>query len=281
MDEKLKKIALKLSKNFKRLTLKETFYNFLTLVKNQQDYFSNYKRIDLIKITFYIYSLNQTGDYKWAESTITNCHIGNFFEFEKDRFETVDCDDCGGDGAISCLYCGGTGEVQCDTCDGDGEVECDDCDGSGEDEEGNPCDTCQGGGFVRCDNCDGSKYLTCRDCNGNTSESCGNCDGDGVVETSKLLYQNTTFLVWDKKLIDMFRNSYELERPMAIQDDFIPYENQDFMVIVNNQEDSAEFHENVKPDTRYCFFFAELIDSSLYFNKNNINTGEEPDEYTY
>jgi hypothetical protein len=53
------------------------------------------------------------------------------------------------------------------------------------------------------------------------------------------------------------------------------------MVIINNQEDSADFHENVKPDTRYCSFFAELIDSSLYFNKNSINTGEEPDEYTY
>lgn len=281
MDTKLKKVALKLSKNFKRLTLKETFDNFLKLVETQKEYFSIYGRIDLIKIVFYIYSVNQKGGYEWADSAIANCYIGNFFEFQQDNFETDDCDDCGGDGAIACEYCGGSGDVSCDNCDGDGNAECSECGGEGVDGAGDTCSECDGDGSVRCNDCRGSGSVTCNHCGGDGSEGCTNCDGNGVVETSKLLYADTTFLVWDKKLINMFRNSFELEKPMAIQDDFMPYENEDLMVTINQKEESAEFNENVKPDTRYCFFFEDLISSSLYLRKDGISTGEDPDQYTY
>jgi hypothetical protein len=287
MNEKLKKISLKLSKRHKSSVLYDVYVKFLSDVKNNRDYFSMYDEKDFIKIVFYIHSLLETGGFEWGDGMIKNSWVGNYFEFGEDDFTTEECDNCNGNGHVDCDYCDGNGSISCNTCDGSGSIECTDCDGVGEDDDGDTCSNCKGEGVIDCDDCEGDGETTCSECNGNNTETCQECSGDGEVETSELNYYNTTFVTWDKQLINMFMNSFELEKPTSIQD-LLPEINQDKMLKLATEIDAAEFTTEVKPDKIYCFNLQRLEEIELYYpsmstgnNSDGMSTNLKPDNYTY
>lgn len=283
MDEKLKKIALKLSKKYDYGTVEDVYKKFMRDVGNQKDYFSMYTPENLIKITFYIFSLMRTKGFELGDSMIKNCFVGNFFEFGKDDFAQDTCEQCNGNGQVECESCGGSGEYSCSKCNGDGEIECDTCEGDGEDSDGDACETCRGSGEIDCDDCEGSGSETCDECRGNGNETCGECDGNGEVESDKLIYYNQTFLVWDKKLINILRTHEELNKPLPdeMSDSIIEFVNENKMCFLDEIRDEAEFKTEVQPDVKYCFFLEGLDGEIVLTNNNRINTQETPDKYIY
>jgi hypothetical protein len=287
MNEKLKKISLKLSKRHKSSVLYDVYTKFMSDVKNNKDYFSIYDEKDYIKIIFYIHSILETGGFEWGDGMIKNSWVGNYFEFGQDDFATEECDDCNGNGYADCENCGGSGSISCNTCDGSGSVECTDCEGIGEDDDGDTCSNCKGEGVIDCDDCEGDGENTCSECNGNGTETCQECDGNGEIESSELTYYNTTFITWDKQLINMFMNSFELEKPTSIQD-FIPEVNQDKMLKLITESEQAEFKTEVKPDKIYCFNLQRLEETDLFksstdvgINSKGLSTDVKPENYTY
>ena len=280
MDEKLKKVALKLSKKYKSSSVFEAYIKFMDEVSANEEYFSRYTPDQLVKIPIYIYSIIETNGFDLGDSMIKNAWIGNIFEFGADDYDNEQCDNCDASGYISCDECEG-GSAQCGHCDGDGKVECDTCDGIGVDDDGDgTCDNCNGNGEVDCDWCDGEGTVSCRNCNGDGSLNCDDCDGSGEIESSKLKYWNTTIIVWDKKLINMFMNSYELEKPISNQD-LTRFINQSQMSYLQNIEDAEEFKTEVKPDKKYCFYFEKFLSGGLKLQGNQLTTGKIPTEYIY
>jgi len=253
MDEKLKKVALKHSKTYKSSFVFDAYTTFMREVIANEEYFSRYSPDQLVKIPIYIYSIIETNVFDLGDSMIKNDWIGNIFEFGFDDFADEQCYNCDGSGYISCDECEG-GSAQCDNCDGVGKVECYTCGGDGSDGDGDSCDDCIGDGESDCEWCDGEGTVPCRNCGGDGSFECGDCSGSGEIESSKLKYWNTTIIVWNKKLINMFMNSYELEKPISHQD-LLPYINQSEMSYLQNIEDAEEFKTEVKPDKKYCFYF--------------------------
>lgn len=278
MNEKLKKIALKLSKKYKSSSVNESYEQFMREVSNNREYFELYTPEQLVKIPIYIYSKIETGGFELGDNMIKNAWIGNIFEYGYDDYAVESCDSCGGDGYENCDNCD-SGTVTCDTCDGDGTVSCDECDGTGEDDEGDDCDECNGRGQIDCDDCD-EGYQTCRTCAGDGNHECDECDGSGEIETDRLKYTNKTIIVWDKKLIDMFMNSYELERPTSKQE-LLPFINQSMMSYLDQHEDDAEFKTEVKADKIYCFYFEQFLQGGLKLVEGEITTGKKPIIYIY
>jgi len=263
MNEKLKKISLKLSKRYKSPSLQDIYPKFMTDVKNNSDYFSMYDEKDYIKMIFYIHSLLETGGFEWGDGMIKNSWVGNYFEYGEDDFVNEDCDDCNGNGDVECDYCDGSGGISCGICDGDGE-----------DDDGSTCSNCAGEGHV-----------DCRECDGNGRETCRNCGGSGDVDSSKLNYYNTTFITWDKDLINMFMFSFELGKPTRKQG-LEPEVEQDNMLRLITKTEDAEFKDGVESDTIYCFNLQRLDEVTLYQSSsgsgiytNGLSTLEEPDNY--
>ena len=278
MNEKLKKIALKLSKKYKSLSVYDTYVQFMSEVSVNREYFGLYTPEQLVKIPIYIFSKIETGGFELGDNMIKNAWIGNIFEYGYNDYDVESCDSCGGDGYESCQDCD-SGNVTCDTCDGDGTIDCETCDGTGEDDEGDSCPDCRGGGKVDCDDCD-EGYQTCRNCGGDGSYQCADCNGRGEIETDRLRYINKTIIVWDRKLINMFMNSYELDKPISNQE-LLPFVNQNMMSYLDIHEDSAEFKTEVKADKIYCFYFEQFLQGGLELSNNQITTGKEPIRYTY
>jgi hypothetical protein len=285
MNEKLKKISLKLSKRYKSPSLQDIYPKFMTDVKNNSDYFSMYDEKDYIKMIFYIHSLLETGGFEWGDGMIKNSWVGNYFEYGEDDFVSENCDDCNGNGDVECDYCDGSGGISCGICD-DGGVECPDCDGDGVDGDGDTCSNCQGEGSVECINCHGEGNVDCNECGGDGRETCRNCGGSGDVDSSSLNYYNTTFITWDKDLIDMFMYSFELGKPTRKQG-LEPEVEQDKMLRLITKTEEAEFGDDVKPDTIYCFNLQRLDEVNLFQSSsgsgiyvNGLSTLEEPDNYT-
>jgi len=285
MNEKLKKISLKLSKRYKSPSLQDIYLKFMSDVKNNSDYFSMYDEKDYIKMIFYIHSLLETGGFEWGDGMIKNSWVGNYFEYGEDDFVSEDCDDCDGNGDVECDYCDGSGGISCGICD-DGGVECPDCDGDGVDGDGDTCSNCQGEGSVECKNCDGEGNVDCNECGGDGKETCRNCGGSGDVDSSKVNYYNTTFITWDKDLIDMFMYSFELGKPTRKQG-LEPEVEQDKMLRLITKMEDAEFGDDVESDTIYCFNLQRLDEVNLFQSSsgtgiyaNGLSTLEEPDNYT-
>lgn len=284
MNEKLKKLSVKLSGKYKSSKLTEIYKKLMVDVNNNDEYFSQFKAQDLLKLMLYIYSLVRTNDFKLGDNMIQDSFVGNLFEFQQDNFANESCDECGGNGYENCDACDGNGEVDCGDCDGDGKIECESCGGSGKDDEGDDCDACDGNGEVDCDHCDGSGRYGCRRCGGDGSDSCNECGGSGEKESEELLYMNTSFITWDKVLINSFRNSFELRKPTSIQQGLAEYYDEGKILYLDENESNQEFSTEVEPDKLYCFSLESLNDSYLYLRKNSktktIWTAESPQDYT-
>lgn len=279
MNEKLKKIANKLYKKYKTSSVNEAYTQFMDEVSQQREYFSLYTPEQLVKIPIYIYSKIETGGFEYGDGMVKNAWIGNIFEYGYDDYAEEECEYCKGDGIERCDKCDGTGTITCDTCDGDGTVSCGECDGYGNDGEGGDCSECNGRGRLKCDDCDEGSQ-TCDKCGGDGSHECVECDGGGELITDRLKYINKTIIVWDKKLIDMFMNSYELERPTSKQN-LLPFINESMMSYLDQHEDSAEFKTEVKADKIYCFYFEQLLQGGLKLVEDEISTGKKPIIYIY
>lgn len=278
MNEKLKKIATKLVPKYNPLTLEETYQKFMRQVATQKDYFGTYKPYDLLRIVFYIFSLKETGNFDWAETVLKKAYLGDYFEYTADDFVSESCDDCNGNGSVECDYCNGSGTEECDKCSGDGQIDCNECDGEGsiEDENGNleDCEECNGKGEIECDWCSGSGERVCGNCNDGYN-TCYECDGSGEIESDKLRYYATTFVTWDKQLIDSFMLSYELKKPI-VKDDYVTYANENKMLVLRNGEDEAEFKENIKPDYQYCYNMELLEEEVVGLMNNQIDSYATP-----
>jgi hypothetical protein len=282
MNEKLKRVARKLSTRYKTTGLDSIYRKLMTDVYNNEDYFGHYKPQDLLKITLYIYSFIRTNDFKLGDKMIDNSWVGNLFEFQQDNFAKETCDDCGGNGYVDCDNCDGNGETECDECDGSGQVTCEACDGSGEDDEGDECSECKGSGEVDCDECDTKGTVSCNVCGGDGSERCNECGGDGEIESEELLYMNTSFITWDKELINSFRDSLDLRKPSSIQESLANYYDENKILYIDENESNQEFSTEVEPDKLYCFYLEPLNYSYLTLRKHNktIWTAESPSDYT-
>lgn len=108
---------------------------------------------DLIKLTFFILTLNSGLDEKQSELLISNLY-GILVVEIGEMNPTVTCSNCGGEGEVNCPDCGASGYEDCNECNGTGESfneTCDVCDGEG----GVDCEYCDGVGKVPCDHCDG------------------------------------------------------------------------------------------------------------------------------
>ncbi len=123
---------------------------------------------------------------------------------------------------------------------------------------------------MRCDQCEGAGLITCRSCGGNAYERCSECDGDGSIETEKLKFVNTSFMTWDPALIESFRNSYELDKPIFIDSDFEDYKDENKLLILYEEVDSGKFFDFVEPDKEYCYFFDRFPSGYTYRSSLNI-----------
>ena len=112
---------------------------------------------DLIKLTFFILTLNKGLDEKQSELLVNNLY----------GILVVDIGET--NPIVTCHSCGGEGEVNCHECDASGYDECNHCDGTGEfDDES--CDVCDGEGGVDCVYCDGVGKVPCEHCDGDGGE---------------------------------------------------------------------------------------------------------------
>jgi hypothetical protein len=283
MNEKLKKISSKLSSRYKNnKSLTSIYHKFLSDVQNNQEYFSRYNTRDYVKMVMYIYSLLETGGFEWGDGMIKNSWVGNYFEFAEGDYAEDECNNCNGNGSVDCDVCDGNGELECSTCSGSGQVTCPACDGDAEDEEGDECSECRGNGEVDCDDCDGGGRETCNNCGGDSSETCSECNGNGEVESDELNYHNTTFITWDKNLINKLRNSMELNNPTGVED-FTLFVDEEKMFMLSIELDRGEFKTEVSPDKIYCFTLNPLSETYLFIRKNpeGLTTTDKPHDYMY
>jgi hypothetical protein len=256
MNERIKKIANKLSENIRWKGINQIYYDlFNRMLKTSMDYFNRFSANDMLKLVIYIYSIKNFNNTTVGDKIIETAWVGNYLRYEEDDFENETCDNCAGDGDIRCDNCDRDGNEECRTCSGSGSVFCESCGGDGEDDEGGECDECNGTGEFTCDQCEGAGLITCRSCGGDVYERCLECEGDGSIETEKLNYTKTSFMTWDPILIESFRNSYELDKPIFIDSNFEDYKDENKLLILNEESDSGKFFDFVEPDYEYCYFF--------------------------
>lgn len=230
------KIAQKLAGLFKKDLIPQEIYSQLRNVwRKNKDYFQTLTPEDFIRIIFFIYSLNHTGNYDLGIKMINDLIFSFSFHSDlEDHSEecsscdgsgTEECGDCDGSGNQSCRECDGEGELTCDVCDGSGKEECSECGGSGKLEDGEICDDCGGTGDVKCDSCDGSGEMTCNECDGEGTEDCSTCRGygkneceecygDGNVEDGTQDYTIRFFCTWNKDLKDFIEINQRTENGM-------------------------------------------------------------------
>jgi hypothetical protein len=260
MNDKLKRLAKNVSElvHNDKETLQSTYDNLRTVMSNQRDYFSNFLPENIIKLTFYVWSYKNTGDFKVADKILNNIAFAVLFTTEGNTYEE-ECGQCDGNGIQSCSYCSGDGSIQCDECEGDGEVYCSACDGSGSisEDDGtlNDCDECDGKGKIECAVCDGSGENSCSECSGDGSEECDNCDGSGELQTGQLVYNVYNIVTWSK----YFKDRCELtEQSMEItmsEYDFDRLRND--YIVLSNDEEHAELEEVIETNEMYCPLYSD------------------------
>ena len=275
MSDKIKRLA----KNVKELLLntdtpQDTYYSLVHLMKKQKDYFQHLPAENILKLTFYCYSLGHTGSFELADKMLNQIGFAVLFYNSGNKFKE-ECDNCGGNGDVQCDVCDGNGTMECDTCDGSGEEQCQECDGSGE-IEGD-------GEMIKCDECDGEGILTCSDCAGEGTRECDNCsygnqtcdscEGDGEVETDDEEYERFFIVTWNKSIkdrceyteqdTDITMSEYDFDR---LSDEFIK---------LKIEEPHIEFAEWVDTNEMYCSYYNDnprmFLDSEMYLNTRDDN----------
>jgi hypothetical protein len=230
MNLKLKKIAINLSELVTSYKTHQDIYNELrNIFIRNSDYFSNFKGMDLLKLTFYVKSYLEHGNVERGEMVYNNTFISGLFYLHNTKYES-ECEDCSGDG-----------RVECGECYSNGVIECEGCYGSGEDYDGNSCSYCQGGGEIRCEDCDGKGYV-----------ECGECYGDGWIETSDDMFTLINIISWSEpfniKCMDAVNNS-DVEITF---NDVEALKDKDLIIVLKEEDGHYDFDGKVSIDTYHC-----------------------------
>jgi hypothetical protein len=204
MNEKIKKLAVKVEALVKYFGTPQDTYDDLTkIAKSQKDYFKYLGEVNFVKLALYIYSLKETKGFQLADKWINNLAFAELVTTENNKY-IYTCDNCDGDGHHECDNCDGRGSVECNNCEGNGSLQCTECDGDGRqmgDGEWEDCEYCSGEGETECENCDGEGSVSCDYCDGNTRVQCDRCDGEGEIESSdEVFYSTYTIVTWNKQI---------------------------------------------------------------------------------
>jgi hypothetical protein len=253
MSQKIKNLSLNLREYVKKEQTPQEIYDKLTLIwKKQPDYFRNYNPKDLIKLIFYIYSINETGSFSLGDKMINNLFFAALFNTINDPASSS-CDRCEGSGEYNCPICDAHGYIDCEDCDGEGKVYCDACDGSGygDEEEDAGCSDCNGTGKVRCKSCrNGQKR--CPNCETAGMIPCKECEGTGEIETGEINLTMYSICTWDNPTADRLLLSENTNTPCFGYDYFYKIKNNKILIL-NFKDTSASLNFTPLDEDYYCY----------------------------
>jgi hypothetical protein len=282
MNDKLKKLASKLSELIPKSETPQQVYDGLILVmQKQSDYFKYLGPDNIVKLTLYIYSFKTTGKFNAGDVMISSLGFANVFTTEGTEY-VKECDDCSGEGQIDCPLCD-RGEVTCERCDSNGEVTCEECDGDGRqmgDGEWEDCESCDGTGNEKCPDCGGEGYLSCDNCDNGKNE-CWDCGGHGDVETSQLKYDAYFVATWNRDINRDFSLNENSQYPALSEYEFDRLRDE-YIVLTYEDDGHAEFQDWVKINEVYCTFYSDepKLNLTEKMRVDNRADSYEPDYYT-
>ena len=134
------------------------------------------KDYQAFRLCYIVYLMQDGYSYEEAFEKTKKIYYIITDDVNDEKYATVECDWCDGQGQTRCDDCDANRTVECHACDGTGEVSDDGVDYS--------CDNCGGVGEEECGSCDGNGYFDCDD-----------CGGDGEVETDDKVYDIKQY-VW-------------------------------------------------------------------------------------
>jgi hypothetical protein len=236
MDEKLKKLARKVSGLILSSETPQIIYDELTVIANKQkDYFNYLGPDNLIKLVFYIYSIKNTNNFILGDKMINNLSFIKLVETEGNH-TVYDCTNCGGGGYINCDICNGNGEVECEECDGDREV------------DGEYCDVCDGHGHVDCGGCLSGEV------------ECEECDGNGEIESeTDYVFFIKHVVTWDSNIANVCELRETDNVPAMSEYDFDRLRDDYILLFIDEDSEPLNILENelycikitTEPDLRF------------------------------
>ena len=263
MNEKLKKITLKLQDSIKKFdSIQDLYFKLKRIAISQSDYFSYLGPNNLIKLTLYIYSYKMTKGFDMGDKMINNLSFAELATPSEQQYSKT-CEQCEGDGEMNCLYCGGTHEINCKKCEGEGEIDCEYCNPEVYSYE---CDECFGEERVDCDECYGRGVVKCEECDVNGTVECDECEGQGEIETDEVVVRFVFITTWSKRIKDQCELSVGTNTPIMSEEEFLSLES-DFIIL-----SSGEGHQilDVDPYQMYCLSYSDEPAISLHSNSMNI-----------
>lgn len=282
MNEKLKKLATKISELISKSEAPQQVYDeLIPVMQKQSDYFNYLGPDNIVKLTLYIYSFKTTGKFNVGDTMISSLGFANVFTTEGTEYVKT-CESCDGEGELDCEYCD-RGEIQCETCDGSGEVTCPECDGDGRqmgDGEWEDCEACDGSGNEKCPDCSGEGYLSCDNCDNGKNE-CWECSGQGDVETTQLKYDAYFVATWNRDINRDFSLNENSEYPALSEFEFDRLRDE-YIVLTYEDDGHAEFQDWVKINEVYCTFYSDepKLNLTQKMRVDNRADSYEPDYYT-
>lgn len=260
MNEKLKKITLKLEDSIKKFdSIQDLYFRLKKIAKSQSDYFSYLGPDNLIKLTLYIYSYKMTKGFDMGDKMINNLSFAELSNPSEQQYSKT-CEECEGAGEMNCLYCGGTHEIECKNCKGEGEIDCEYCDSNYE------CDECFGEERIDCPECYGRGVVKCDECDVNGQVECSECEGQGEIDTDEVVVRFVFIATWSKRIKDQCELSVGTDNPIMSEDEFSSLDSE-YLVL-----SSGEGHQilDVEPHQMYCLTYSDEPAISLHSHSMNI-----------
>jgi hypothetical protein len=282
MNEKLKKLATKISELIPKSETPQDVYDGLTTVmKGQRDYFNYLGPDNVVKLTLYIYSFKTTGKFNEGDTMISSLGFANLITTEGSQY-VKECDECSGEGSIDCALCDG-GEITCEECNGEGQVICPECDGDGRemgDGEWEDCEGCDGTGEISCPDCRGHGTNTCDSCD-RGKEECWGCDGNGEIKTNELKYDAYFVVTWNRAINGDFSLNENTKYPALSEYEFDRLRDE-YIVLTYEDDGHAEFQDWVKTNEVYCTFYSDepKLNLTEKMRVDNRADSYEPHYYT-
>jgi hypothetical protein len=280
MDEKLKKLAVKVEGLIKAFSTPQETYDSLTeLARKQKEYFMYLGEVNFVKLAICIYSLKETKRFDLADKLMDNLMFAELVSTENNQYSYT-CDECGGDGYTDCGECDGRGKVECNNCEGKGEITCTECDGDGRqmgDGEWEDCESCDGEGETQCEYCDGEGDIECEYCDGNQQVQCDSCDGEGEIDSdTDVVYSTFTIVTWNKDIQNTCELKEGLVEPAMSEYDFDRLRDEYITLFF---EDTMHGPLNIVENEMYCvdygdepqLAFTSSMHVDLRFKRNNAN----------
>jgi len=255
MDEKIKKLAVKIEGLIDYHSHQMVFDQLGDVARKQREYFEYLGPDNFIKLSIYIFSLKETNDFKLGEKILDKLMFSKLVTTEG-NLHVSQCDECEGSGELNCDYCGGNAKINCQTCEGSGELMCPECDGDGRqmgDGEWEDCEECEGTGSITCSDCGGDGETDCGDCDRGTIE-CEYCEGSGEIESvDKVDYQSFFIASWSKNINDACE--LKVGEPSPAFSEFTFDVLRDNFIILSIDESYAPL--DIRVNEMYCTFYSD------------------------